>query len=149
MSKLLCVTYSMDTLNALTHHGQNKALERLAVEEDIEKVHRPSPALVIHVQILQRAQLVSDAMQSKKKKKKIDGETRADQHGRGLTRIVGMLRLPNRRGGALGLLEADEPPAQQLHPLLPSVGERRLLQPLGRQLQALVVPIPLRSRHND
>jgi hypothetical protein len=68
-----------------------------------------------------------------------------DQHGRGLIRIVGALRLARGRGGALGLLEADEPAPQQLHPLLPPVGQRRLLQPLGRQLQALVVPIPLRS----
>lgn len=81
----------------------------------MEKVHRLRAALVIDVQI---------------------------QQGRGLVRIVPKLRLPHRRGRALGLLERDEPPAQQLHPLVPFVGERRLFQPLRRHLHALVVPVP-------
>ena len=37
-----------------THHGENNTLERMAVEEDMEKVHQLPTALVIHVQILQR-----------------------------------------------------------------------------------------------
>lgn len=60
------------------------------------------------------------------------------------------LRLLLRRGRALGLPEHDEPPAQQLHPVLPSVGQRRVLQPLRRQPHALVAPAPLpeETKHN-
>lgn len=39
-----------------THQGENNTLEGLAVEEDMEKVHRLRAALVIDVQILQRPQ---------------------------------------------------------------------------------------------
>ena len=74
------------------------------------------------------------------------GARGAHQQGRCLVPIVPELRLPqHRRVRALVVLERDEPPAQQLRPLLPFVGERRLLKPLGRHLDALVVPAPLRE----
>lgn len=120
----------------------------------MEKVHRLRAALVIDVHILQRpqAQVVrrlmsrDHAMQSKNFWKPSQQPGRdADQQGRGLVRIVPSLRLLHRRGPALSLLERDEPPAQQLHPLVPFVGERRLFQPLRRHLHALVVPAPLRE----